>query len=112
MLVIRREHNEGVVIGTSEHSPEVEVSIVAIRENNVRLGISLPREWIVRRKETFLAIKEELNRNEKIEVTMQVPAPMMTEIIAGLVEKGISFSACIVPNNIFHGDPVWVLTLR
>ena len=66
MLNIRRTKNEGLVLGTQEDAPEVEITVVEIKEGHVRLGISLPREWSIHRKETWVAIQEEIKRNEEL----------------------------------------------
>ena len=54
MLVLSRQRDETIMIGD-----EVEVTIVDIRGDKVRLGISAPREVTVHRKEVYEAIKRE-----------------------------------------------------
>ena len=54
MLVLSRQRDETIMIGD-----EVEVTIVDIRGDKVRLGISAPREVSVHRKEVYEAIKRE-----------------------------------------------------
>ena len=113
MLILRRKKNESIIIGTQENSPEVEITVVAIKDDdNVRIGITLPKDWIVRRAETFAAIQEEMHRNDRNEVTLEVPGAIMAHVVAGLVEKQLSFSASSVPTKFFLGDPVWTVTLR
>ena len=54
MLVLSRQRDETIMIGD-----DVEVTIVDIRGDKVRLGITAPREIAVHRKEVYEAIKRE-----------------------------------------------------
>ena len=54
MLVLSRCKDESIMIGT-----EVEVTIVDVRGNKVRLGITAPRSIPVHRKEVYEAIHRE-----------------------------------------------------
>ena len=54
MLVLSRQRDETIMIGD-----EVEVTVVDIRGDKVRLGISAPRHVTVHRKEVYDAIKRE-----------------------------------------------------
>jgi len=54
MLVLSRQRDETIMIGD-----EVEVTIVDIRGDKVRLGITAPRTIQVHRKEVYDAIKRE-----------------------------------------------------
>ena len=54
MLVLSRQLNEAIMIGD-----EIELVIVDIRGDRVRLGINAPKAIPVHRKEIYLAIKEE-----------------------------------------------------
>jgi carbon storage regulator len=54
MLVLSREKDESIMIGDN-----VEITIVDVRGNKVRLGINAPREVAVHRKEIYLAIQKE-----------------------------------------------------
>jgi carbon storage regulator len=51
MLILSRQKNETVMIGDS-----IEVMIVAIRGDKVRLGIRAPAEMPVHRREVYNAI--------------------------------------------------------
>jgi carbon storage regulator len=57
MLVLSRQRDETIMIGD-----DVEVTIVDIRGDKVRLGITAPREIQVHRKEVYDAIKRENER--------------------------------------------------
>lgn len=54
MLVLSRKKNESVMIGD-----QIEIKIVAIEGDVVKIGIEAPRNVEVYRKEIFLAIQEE-----------------------------------------------------
>jgi carbon storage regulator len=54
MLVLSRQRDETIMIGD-----EVEVTVVDIRGDKVRLGITAPKEITVHRKEVYEAIKRE-----------------------------------------------------
>lgn len=54
MLVLSRQKDESIMIGD-----DVEITIVDVRGDKVRLGITAPREIPVHRKEVFEAIKRE-----------------------------------------------------
>ena len=54
MLVLSRHKNESIVIG---ENGEVEVMVVEIRGDKVRLGIIAPAEIPVHRREVYEAIQ-------------------------------------------------------
>ncbi len=54
MLVLSRHKDETIMIGD-----DVEITIVDIKGDTVRLGISAPRSVAVHRKEVYEAIQEE-----------------------------------------------------
>ncbi|HDQ14495.1 MAG TPA: carbon storage regulator [Sediminispirochaeta sp.] len=54
MLILSRKKNESIMIGN-----EVEVSVVDIKGDQVKLGIKAPREVKVYRQEVFAAIQRE-----------------------------------------------------
>jgi len=54
MLVLSRQRDETIMIGD-----EVEITVVDIRGDKVRLGISAPRNIQVHRKEVYEAIRRE-----------------------------------------------------
>ena len=54
MLVLTRKQNESIMIGDS-----VEVTVVEVKGEQVKLGITAPRDIKVHRKEVFLAIQRE-----------------------------------------------------
>ncbi len=54
MLVLSRQRDETIMIGD-----DIEVTVVDIRGDKVRLGITAPKEVAVHRKEVYEAIKRE-----------------------------------------------------
>ena len=54
MLVLSRQKEESIIIGD-----DIEITIVDVRGDKVRLGINAPREISVHRKEIYEAIQRE-----------------------------------------------------
>ncbi len=54
MLVLTRKENESIMIGD-----DVEVKVLDLKENQVKLGIVAPRAVAVHRREVYLAIRAE-----------------------------------------------------
>jgi carbon storage regulator len=54
MLVLTRKTNQSIMIGD-----EVEVTVLAVSRDKIRLGITAPRDIPVFRKEVYLSIKGE-----------------------------------------------------
>ena len=54
MLVLSRQRDETIMIGD-----EIEITVVDIRGDKVRLGINAPRAIQVHRKEVYVAIQRE-----------------------------------------------------
>ena len=57
MLVLTRKEDQSIMIGD-----EIEVKLLDIKENQVKIGIVAPREIAVHRREVYLAIQEENTR--------------------------------------------------
>jgi len=53
MLVLTRKTNQSIMIGD-----EIEVSILSVAGDKVRIGIDAPRDIAVFRKEVYIAIDE------------------------------------------------------
>ncbi len=62
MLVLSRQKDESIIIGD-----DIEVIIVDVRGDKVRLGINAPREISVHRKEIYEAIQAEKAKLEEEE---------------------------------------------
>lgn len=54
MLVLTRKTNQSIMIGD-----DVEITVLAVSRDKIRLGISAPKDVPVFRKEVYLAIKGE-----------------------------------------------------
>lgn len=63
MLVLSRQRDETIMIGD-----EVEITIVDIRGDKVRIGITAPRDVQVHRKEVYEAIRRENTEATDIQV--------------------------------------------
>lgn len=54
MLVLTRKTNQSIMIGD-----DIEISVLAVSRDKIRLGITAPRDVPVFRKEVYLSIKGE-----------------------------------------------------
>jgi carbon storage regulator len=63
MLVLSRQRDETIMIGD-----EIEITVVDIRGDKVRLGISAPRQVQVHRKEVYEAIQRENTASTGVQV--------------------------------------------
>ena len=54
MLVLTRKTNESIMIGD-----EIKVTVVEVRGDQVKLGITAPKQISVHREEIYLAIRKE-----------------------------------------------------
>lgn len=54
MLVLTRKTNQSIMIGD-----DIEVSVLAVSRDKIRLGITAPRDVPVFRKEVYISIKGE-----------------------------------------------------
>jgi carbon storage regulator len=59
MLVLTRKSNQSIMIGD-----EIEVSVLAIMGEKVRIGIEAPRSIPVFRKEVYLEIQQDTSPDE------------------------------------------------
>jgi carbon storage regulator len=62
MLVLSRQKDESIMIGD-----EVEITIVDVRGDKVRLGITAPKKIPVHRREVYDAIQREKQEKEQAE---------------------------------------------
>jgi len=80
MLVLSRRKDETIMIGDS-----VEITVVDIRGDTVRLGITAPRTVSVHRKEIYDAIQQ-----ENIEAAQGAPETSMPVGSLGSLLKGVA----------------------
>ena len=71
MLVLTRKTNQSIIIGD-----EIEVSVLSVSRDKIRLGISAPRDVPVFRKEVYLSIKGDSEEGE----------PDASEAVAGALD--------------------------
>ena len=63
MLVLSRQRDETIMIGD-----EIEITVVDVRGDKVRLGINAPRQVQVHRKEVYEAIRMENAEAARVQV--------------------------------------------
>lgn len=73
MLVLTRKENESIMIGN-----EIEVKVLDLKDNQVKLGIVAPRSVTVHRREVYLAIQAE---------NAQAAAPIALDGISNLIPR-------------------------
>ena len=88
MLVLARQRDEAIMIGD-----DIEVSVVDIRGDKVRIGINAPRSVSVHRKEIYEMIRRE----------NQAAASIKAEDVAGILPNPSN-----APLKIAHDDPLRV----
>ena len=75
MLVLTRKTNQSIMIGD-----DVEISVLAVSRDKIRLGITAPRDVPVFRKEVYLSIKGEAGDEDDASDTV-------SEALDGLAKK-------------------------
>jgi carbon storage regulator len=73
MLVLTRKSNQSIMIGD-----DIEVSVLAIMGEKVRIGIQAPRDIPVFRKEVYIEIQEEGAADEPKGAREEVDAALRT----------------------------------
>jgi carbon storage regulator len=73
MLVLTRKSNQSIMIGD-----DIEVSVLAIMGEKVRIGIQAPRDVPVFRKEVYLEIQQERSAEEPTDAREEVDAALRT----------------------------------
>jgi carbon storage regulator len=83
MLVLTRRVNERIIIGD-----DVEVTVVEIRGEQVKIGIEAPKDTKVYRKEIFDEIQAENKRALSAEKNIDEVAEQMSKILNGTGKDG------------------------
>ena len=81
MLVLTRKSNQSIMIGD-----DIEVSVLSIMGEKVRIGIQAPRDIPVFRKEVYLEIQQE--RNGVVEAPSAQGATVRGEVDEALRKLG------------------------
>lgn len=76
MLVLARRLNESIMIGD-----DIEIVVVEIKGDQVKLGIRAPRNVTVHRTEIYREIREQNTR------AAETPAPESLDSLASLLKK-------------------------
>jgi carbon storage regulator len=84
MLVLTRKSNQSIMIGD-----EIEVSVLSVMGEKVRIGIQAPQRVPVFRKEIYLEIHREAG-GTPAEAKDGTPAPTGAEVAKSLSELGDS----------------------
>ena len=63
MLVLSRHRDETIMIGD-----DIEITVVDIKGDKVRIGINAPRDIQVHRKEVYEAIKRENTESSRVQL--------------------------------------------
>lgn len=80
MLVLTRKPRESVIIGD-----DIEVTVVEVRGDQVRLGIEAPRRLPVYRKEIYLEIRE---ANELAAVSVARDKGHFAKLLPAILGRG------------------------
>ena len=73
MLVLTRKENESIMIGN-----DIEIKVLDLKDNQVKIGIVAPRAVAVHRREVYLAIQAE---------NAQAAAPASVDGISKLIPR-------------------------
>ena len=69
MLVLSRQRDETIMIGD-----DIEITVIEVRGDQVRLGVSAPRDVTVHRKEIYLQIQQENRAASSSDITPDLDA--------------------------------------
>jgi carbon storage regulator len=70
MLVLTRKSNQSIMIGD-----EIEISVLSVMGDKVRIGIQAPRSIPVYRREVYVAIQREREEEGLVESGAEASAP-------------------------------------
>lgn len=103
MLVLSRQRDETIMIGD-----DIEITVVDIRGDKVRLGITAPTRIAVHRKEVYEAIKAENQRASQITGTdlthLPSPGPLKRPRANGITPSAKLAGPSASPPQIKPGD--------
>jgi len=82
MLVLSRKKGQSIVIGDS-----IEITVVEIQGDMVRIGINAPREITVHRQEVFQQIKAENQQALQQSQGLEIKLRQLTELSKNIDKK-------------------------
>lgn len=83
MLVLTRKPDQSIMIG-----PDIEITILEVRGEQVRLGINAPREVSIHRKEVFEQIRaENLTASNAPQESLEVLGKLITPRKNGVAKQ-------------------------
>jgi carbon storage regulator len=71
MLVLTRKLQESIMVGS-----DIEITVISISKDQVRIGIQAPKHVEIHRKEVFLSIQEENRHAAQLEEPMELMAEL------------------------------------
>ena len=103
MLVLSRQRDETIMIGD-----EIEITIVDIRGDKVRLGITAPNTIPVHRKEVYEAIQRESREAAKVKMEdlPNLPRPTHLDRPAGLLTGEVRPAALPETSSVLNVLPM------
>jgi carbon storage regulator len=88
VLVLTRRINQSIKIGD-----DVEIMIIEVRGDQVRLGVSAPREVAVHRKEVYLQIQQENVRAAQAAASDETVTAALTGFLSNQSSEPVSVDA-------------------
>jgi len=88
MLVLSRHRDESIIIGE-----DIEITVVEIRGDKVRLGVKAPREVPVHRREVYEAINREGRRRPSQSANSQPAQPTGSDL-QKVIEEATNGQSC------------------
>ena len=79
MLVLTRKRDQSIVINEN-----IEITVLDIQGDQVRIGIDAPREVSIHRKEVFVQISEENRKAASANVKVDLKEVLKNSRLAGL----------------------------
>ncbi len=82
MLVLTRRLNQSIKIGD-----DIEITIIEVRGDQVRLGVTAPRDIPVHRKEVYLQIQQENLNAARNSASDEAVVSAIDDLLQGGVER-------------------------
>lgn len=67
MLILSRKKDESIIIGN-----DIEITIIGIEDDKVKLGINAPKNIDIHRKEIYLQIQEENQKASQVKNNINI----------------------------------------